>query len=176
MSTTILDARSVLENAQYRTYFPKPDAQHIYFEDSSIRGVLHVLENVEAIVTQWEHLQDNFLKINGSKLSTSPHKAWNCYTVFLTAQPAPKTQCGQLFAIEENFRSTRKLARAGVKTKADMEVALGPLLPLRRLLSLQSDDVNAMLESRLGGAETPLAGIVAKADPNQIAAALIASQ
>lgn len=175
MSTTAQDARSILEGANYRTLFPKPDAKSFYFEDSTVLGVLYVVESVAALIDDWEQLQDTFLRSNAHRLAVSPHKAWNCYTVLLTTQAPGKVESGQLFNIEENFRATRKIARGGLKSRSDIEVAIAPLLPLRRLLSLHSDDVKSTLMTRLGGSGNPISGVLKDLDPKQIANSVIAS-
>lgn len=174
MSNTTTDSRSILQAAGYRTHFPRPDTPYFYFEDESILGVLHVLSEVENVIDDWEHLQDTFLRTNATLLATSTFKAWNCYTVLLTPAQATKKQRTELFTIEENFRGTRKIARAGVVTRDDLEDALAPLLPLRRLLSLQSEDARDTLRARLGDDDDPVLGILSDADPNEIAAAIVA--
>lgn len=172
MASTLLDARSLLEGAGYVTVLPSSISTVLHFEDTSVLGALHVLASVEQITRQWEELQDSFLRENATRLAFDPLKAWNCYTVLLTPEVPAKSDASRLFAIEENFRGTRKLVRSGVTTRPDVEAALAPLLPLRRLLSLRHDDAKARLASRLGGDKSPLRALLSDTDPNELLALL----
>lgn len=173
MSSVLLDAMAVLEKYGYRTQLPGPTAAWFCFEDSNILGVLHVLDSVEMVVGQWEVLQDRFLRENGRRLSEEPLKAWNCYTILLTPEDARDTRAGTLSSIEEDFRGTRKLVRAGVATKADLETALAPILPLRHVRLLAPEAVKDRLGSRLENLGTPLSAVLADTSIETIAAALV---
>ena len=48
-------------------------------------------------------------------------------------------------AIEEDFKTARKIARASVSTREALETALGPLLPLKRVARLEDVDIRARL-------------------------------
>lgn len=173
MPDILLDARTALESAGYRTLFPQPDAKFFYFEDANILGVVYSLESVELLLKEWEHLQDRFLRENGTRLSTDPVKAWNCYTVLLTSDKANNVEASRLFAIEEDFRGTRKIVGAGVTSKSDISQALAPLLPLRRVLSLAPEDIKDRLGSRLGGPTAPLFALLTDIESSAIASNLV---
>lgn len=176
MSNALAEARAILDSAGYRTMTPHPSADHIYFEDGSILGALYVLDSISSIVTTWESLQDAFLTTNAVRLNADPLKAWNCYTAFLTAAPPSKADMSTLANIEEDFRGTRKLVRAGVMTRGEIETALAPLLPLRRLLTLAPDDIKARLASRLGEPGSPLQSLLSTLAVDSVAAALLEQQ
>jgi len=56
--------------------------------------------------------------------------------VHLTDVEASATELQALFDIEEDFTSTRKIARAGLATAADVQRALYPLIPIQNLLKM----------------------------------------
>lgn len=176
MANTLAEARAVLDAAGYRTLIPQPTASHFFFEDMSVLGALYVLGTVKELVDQWESLQDAFLRDNAPRLVVDPFKAWNCYTAFLTADLPATNDASTLFAIEEDFRGSRKVVRAGVGSRADIETALAPLLPLRRLLTLAPDDIKIRLSSRLGEPGSPLQSLLTDASPAKIAAALLEAE
>jgi len=176
MSSILLDARGALEAGGYRTLIPQPDATLLLFEDATVLGVLHVLETVQHIFSGWQGLQDLFLREHGPRLVADPFKAWNCYTVLITPEFADKSQSSALFGIEEDFRATRKIVRAGVSTRLEIEAALSPLLPLKRVLALQIEDVKKRLGDRLGGPGSPLYALLSATEPARIAAALVGNQ
>lgn len=176
MANILLDAQSILEIGGYRTLVPNPASQHLYFEDSNVLGAVFVLDSVAAIVQQWQELQDNFLQQNGQRLAFDALKAWNSYSVFLTAQASAERDASTLSVIEENFRGTRKLVRASIKSKLDAEKALAPLLPLRQFPSFTSEDVKERLASRLGEPGSALRALVSSAEAADIAASLMDSE
>lgn len=173
MSNLLLDVRAVLEEMGYQTFAESPDAESALFEDSVLLGVLVVLESPSAILEQWEPYQDRFLRDNARRLSIDPYKAWNSYTILLTEAPADKVTTAALFAIEEDFRGTRKIVRAGVSTRAAIEAALSPIAPLQRLLSITPDDIKDRLSGRLGDIAHPLRSLLTDTPATDIASALL---
>lgn len=176
LSNTLEEVRAVLDAAGYRTLMPQPTVPSLYFEDLSVLGVVYVVDTVQQLLSGWEHLQDSFLRDNASRLVVDPFKAWNCYSVFLTDEQPAKNDASALFSIEEDFRGTRKIVRAGVSTRHDIERALAPLLPLRRLLTLAPDDIKARLASRLGVPGAPLQGLLLDTKVEQVAASLLEAE
>lgn len=173
MSSLLLDARAVLEEMGYQTFSPSPDAETVLFEDSVLLGVLAVLDSPSAVLERWETVQDGFLRDNARRLSIDPHKAWNSYTVLLTESPADRATTAAFFAIEEDFRGTRKIARAGVSTRSSIESSLSPMLPLRRLLSIAPEDIKDRLSARLADIGQPLQTLLTDASATTIASALL---
>ena len=117
MSRLIDDVRTELEAAGFATLLPRPDSLALHFEDISIMGQIRVLGSADEIVAKWQVVQDEFLKHNAPRFLRDATKAWNLYTILLTAQtPAPEV-AARLFSIEDDFRGSRKIARAGVTTR-----------------------------------------------------------
>jgi hypothetical protein len=126
MSKLLLGVRGVLSEAGYQTVSV---GSSLLFEDASILGVFYEVDTVEEMLSNWESLQDRFLKECAPRLIVDPLKAWNCYTVLLTGEAADRKQASTLHQIEEDFRGTRKIIRDGVATRAEIETALAPLIP-----------------------------------------------
>lgn len=176
MTNILLDARQLLDDAGYRTLLAEPNATFFYFEDLNVLGVVHAIPSVSGLLTEWEALQDAFLRDNAARLAADALKAWNCYSVFLSSGPCVGNQASLLFSIEENFRGTRKLARAGLGTRLDVEGALASLLPLRRVLPLAQTDIRARLESRLAQHGSALALLLTEVPTKSICESLLESQ
>ncbi len=133
------EIRSVLELGGYRTARGPATLNAIYFEDATIVGVVFLYDSVSDLVGSWEKQQDSFLGSNSHAIRSNPIKAWNIYTVHLTSDHGQPQQLSEAFGIEQDFRGTRKIVRAGLSKKADVREALLPYCPysigprLRRL-------------------------------------------
>jgi hypothetical protein len=75
-------------------------------------------------------------------------KAWNVYSVFLTAEQ-PSYRQRAIERIEEDFALTRKIARAAIRTTDDLESALLPLTAVKAQPSLADANFEARLRTRL---------------------------
>lgn len=169
MNTLLDEARSLLESAGYATHAIQPDAPSVHFEDECLLGFVRVFESAEKIVSGWHEEQDSFLRWNASSLLRAPVKAWNLYAVFLTRAPAPEETARALFSIEEDFQSTRKIARGGIRTREELAIVLGPLLPIQTRVSLVQADVRARLLDRLGPEGSARRLLLSSARPEDIA-------
>lgn len=103
-------------------------------------------------------------------------KAWNLYTVFLSPAPCSTETTRLLFAMEEDFRGTRKIARAGLTGRDDIELALAPLLPLRNLRVVGIEDATSRLEQRLGAIGQALTDLGRDVPAGAIAARLMVTK
>ena len=173
MSRLIDHVRTELEAADFATLLRRPDSLTLYFEDLSIMGQIHVFGSADEIVETWEFVQDEFLKHNASRFLRDATKAWNLYTILLTAQTPASQVAAKLFSIEDDFRGTRKIARAGVTTREDIAVALAPILPLRNVLAVRLVDAKERLVERLGAITPVLSSLVSGAPPESIVATLL---
>lgn len=169
MNTLLDDARSLLEIAGYATHATEPGEPWVYFEDECLLGFVRVYETPEQIVSGWRTEQDSFLRRNTSNLLRAPMKAWNLYGVFLTRAPASVELTRALFTIEEDFQSTRKIARGGIRTREELTIVLGPLLPVQTRVSLVQADVQRRLLDRLGPEGSARRLLLSSARPDDIA-------
>jgi hypothetical protein len=121
----------------------------VRFEDASILGFVRDFASVPLLLEGWHDAQDQFLRSSAAELRRDRRKAWNAYSFFLTAAQASEDEARALIAIEEDFRSTRKVVRAGVSTDADVDGALSVLLPIRHRVRLSAEDAVGRVADRL---------------------------
>lgn len=173
MSRLVDEARIVLEAAGFVTFANVPSPRSTTFEDLSVLGQLHVLDSADEILKDWENTQDSFLAENADRLLRDSTKAWNLYTVFLTAEVPPPDVERQLFKIEDDFRGTRKLVRAGVASRQDLLAAMAPILPFENLLTVGPVDARARLAERLASLSPALRNLGSEMSAEAIVAALL---
>ncbi len=143
------ESRSILETAGYRTVLDTSSADVCYFEDASILGAVFVHPSITSLLEQWQNSQDSFLGTHSQSLHNDPVKAWNIYTIHLTADMGNSSQVTQVFNIEQDFRGTRKVVRIGIISRSDVKEALLPLLSLQHRLTLSSRKITERLKDRL---------------------------
>src|ERR1035441_1156491 len=143
------DVEAVLLAAGYDTRMAPEPGNPLYFEDYSIFGFCVAYETVEDLITTWLRNQENFLTLHAPSLRQASQKAWNCYAVHVTAAAATERELRELLNIEEDFRSTRKIARAGLSTAGDLTRALYPLLPIQNIVRLRGEATTKDLSERL---------------------------
>lgn len=147
MNQSISAAESVLSGAGYQ--ISHRDEACFYFEDESVMGAVFVFDTVANLLENWSTIHARFLNINASNLRSAPEKAWNLYSVFLSPGLASSDQAHQLALLEEDFRATRKLGKAGVTGEDEATTALLPLLPLQNEVNLGVPDIEQDLKGRL---------------------------
>jgi hypothetical protein len=139
----------VLRDAQYDTWVSTSSSLPVTcFESVALMGFVHVFDSARTLLNEWETNQRNTLARHAAALRSAGAKAWNVYSVFLTADPAPDL-VRAIERIEEDFELTRKIARESVRTVDDVERALLPLISLRSKPSLGASNFNERLRSRL---------------------------
>jgi hypothetical protein len=143
------DVDTVLQNAGYRVVASASNPAMLFFEDHSLFGVVATYPSVEELLSGWRKTQDAFLQGHAMVLRSAAQKAWNCYTVHVTEEPANSGQRQRLFNIEEDFTSTRKIARGGITTQTDVHHALYPLLPVQNLVQMHTSREVSDLGARL---------------------------
>lgn len=143
------EARTVLETGGFRTALGVSSANTVYFEDDNIVGAVFIHPTLADLIASWEECQDRFLGSNSRALRSDPIKAWNIYTVHLTADHGFPSLMSDTFDIEQDFRGTRKIVRAGVAKRADVREALLPLLPLQHRTSITPSNISKRLKERL---------------------------
>lgn len=140
---------TVLQETGYVVQLQPTDPSTLYFEDYSLFGFVTVYESVKALLDTWERNQDSFLQTNAPFLRSASQKAWNCYTVHLAEAAATAQERQALFDVEENFTSTRKIARGSVTTESDVRQALYPLIPVQNAVRIQASPREADVSQRL---------------------------
>ena len=139
----------VLRDAQFDTWVSTITPSPVTcFENAALMGFVHVFDSARALLDEWEARQKHVLARHAAALRAAGTKAWNVYSLFLTAESAPD-QTRAIERIEEDFELTRKIARESVRTVDDVELALLPLISIRSKPSLGVSNFNDRLRSRL---------------------------
>lgn len=136
----LVETKAVLVNAGYDCVITKENTEQVYFEDECVLGFVNIFPKLSDIISNWEQVQDNFLKKAASQLKNEPQKAWNVYSVFLTSDEGKKDQIQYIHRIEEDFRGTRKIVGYNLQTREDLKRVLLPLLPIQNKIVLEQED------------------------------------
>ncbi len=155
MIDILTETEIILRDAGFETWLwtgaEKPVA---CFENAALMGFVHVFQNSEELLARWEAAQDRVLARHRAALRRAGAKAWNVYSVFLTSD-SPVRKQRLIERIEENFAQTRKIARADIKSRTDLDRALLPLLAVRASPLLGDSDFESRLRSRLSNISEP---------------------
>lgn len=169
----ISEARSLLETAGYETAMPDVGGSMFYFEDYSLMGFVSAHQSINDILNQWEAEQDSFLRRHAVRFSTAPTKAWNIYSVYLTASKIPPQMLSKLSEIEEDFRGTRKLVRSDIETRLDLKQALLTFLPIQNVVTVEAEDVLERLRDRLASVDRTLPDLITETSAKELAHRLL---
>lgn len=139
------------------------------FESAALIGFVHVFLTAAELLARWQEMQTATLSRHGPALRAAGAKAWNVYSVFLTAEQASDQQRA-VERIEEDFAMTRKIARAGVRTQDDLERTLLPLTALRAQPLISDTDFEDRLRARLKDVPpSALAAFLGTTSPEEVA-------
>lgn len=142
-------AQIVLRDAHFETWsWSGPQGPVTCFENSSVMGFAHVFESAEALMAEWQTSQKTALARHAVSLRGAGSKAWNVYSIFLTADRAPSL-ARAIERIEEDFTLTRKIARTSIRTAEDVEMSLFPLIAIRSQPMLVASNFEDRLRARL---------------------------
>lgn len=147
-----------LREAGYDTWlWNTSPASVVCFENQSLVGFVHVFPTAEMLLHSWREAQQFSLARYAAVLRPAGAKAWNVYSIFLTAGMCSATQAFQIERIEEDFALTRKIARCNVGIGADVANAILPLLPIKLSVPVTATDFVAQLRNRLRDVQPELA-------------------
>ena len=127
--------------------------QVLAFEGVTALGFIIPYPCAASLLTSWNVDAAALISEHQLNFRRAQAKAWNAYTVFLSAGPANYGEQVALNVIEEDLTGTRKIARAGIGDVEQLRTALLPLLPIQSAPSLGAVDMPA--EIRLRTTEIP---------------------
>ena len=165
---------SILQDDGYRVQENFDGISALYFEDSTIMGFASIEENHYAILQNWKRSQDEFLRLNAKSLRSSPVKAWNAYSIFLTAASCSEEEKRELYLIEEDFQGTRKIARSEVLTRDDLTRALYPILAIRNIAPLRMEEPLERLWTKVSLPPKVRDAFLSESSPEELADLLLA--
>lgn len=143
------DVEALLSKAGYRTAQHSAAPSSITFEDDSLFGFVAEYDSISSLSEGWRNTEQIFLTFHAPSLRQAAQKAWNCYSVHITADAGSESEIRSLLAIEEDFKSTRKIARAALSSRKDLVYTLAPLLPLQNVIAHERQALHPDLKSRL---------------------------
>lgn len=126
------------------------DPSMLLFEDEAIFGFVVLFDNPIELLESWRSKQALFIQKNSSTLKRAHMKSWNCYSVYLSTQPAPTSLKRFLAEIEEDLALTRKIVGDGIATQRDVQRALLSILPIQNH-AVSASTAKVDLGSRLDG-------------------------
>lgn len=131
----------------------------LIFEDATVLGYLIEFADAGELIRDWRGKEQAFLGTNSAALRRDPTKAWNVYSIFLTSEATSEEIKAHLSNVEEDLAATRKIARAGMQSRADVRRALAPLLATLRTIP-ESADTDRQLQAKLDEDERQLFGML----------------
>jgi hypothetical protein len=134
------DVDSILRSSGYRVLRNQSTHIPLSFEDHSLLGFVAEYENVYHLNKEWKRAEEIFLTRNSRSLRSASQKAWNCYSIHLTTEFCSIDEMADLLTIEEDFASTRKIARGRIVSPRDLTQALAPLLSIQNGMGIQMID------------------------------------
>ena len=138
-------ARKQLEGWGY-TIQELSDTSAFCFEDDVLVGVADVYNTPKEIIDDWRSRQEAFFRQFAAKLRTVGPKSRNGGLGLVAIESGSEDA---LIAIEEDFTSARKIARAGVDGEDALMRALLPLGPIISVPTYDQIDPLEELRSRL---------------------------
>jgi hypothetical protein len=163
-------AEAILRDAEYTTW-RWTGGRHpvVCFEDGVLMGFLHVFPDVQELVGNWQVAETTVLSAHALQLRRAGEKAWNVYSIFVTASAADVETARQVAKIEENLQRTRKMTHVGILSREQIEAALAAILPLARVQQSFEDDLEERIRKKL--ADVPRAALNAffsSAEPSDV--------
>jgi hypothetical protein len=150
MTDLLSSLQIVLQEAGYKTWLTPADRlTAVCFEDESVIGVANIFEDVDTLLSGWRAIEASFLTRFAPRLREAKDKAWNVYSIFLTAAGADENQTRELRQLEENLEQTRKIAACGLNDRTELVTAILPILPLQYQPRLDNEDLTIRLQNRI---------------------------
>jgi hypothetical protein len=140
----------VLEEAGYTVWLVSADqSTAVCFEDEAVMGFVCVFAEPEELLSRWKSVEATLLIRYASRFRAAEDKAWNVYSIFLSAKEGTDEQTREIRSIEENLERTRKIAASGLAGRADVVTALLPVLPIQYKPILEGEDFTERLKKRI---------------------------
>ncbi|AJD50325.1 hypothetical protein SAMN02744133_102468 [Thalassospira xiamenensis M-5 = DSM 17429] len=149
MTDLSIEVARTFQDAGYDTWEVTSDRGKIVcFENVVLCGFVYFFDTVDELLGEWKEREERVIRRFSPSLRQIGEKAWNTYSVFLTADSNPSASWA-IGAIEEDFQLTRKITRMGLTDSGSVKQALLPLLPLSSALELGLVDFEQRLKERL---------------------------
>ena len=125
-----------------------PTREALAFESSVCLGFVLAYDTTDQLLREWA--DDSKLVIGRHELSLrrAGEKAWNVYVVLISGGPKNKALQASLTELEEDLVGTRKIARDGILSTADLRSAFLALLPILSAPKLEAVDMPSEIRMR----------------------------
>jgi hypothetical protein len=161
MTDLLSSLQIVLQEAGYETWLTSADRYTtVCFADETVIGFASVFGDVATVLDKWRTVETACLTRFAPRLREAKDKAWNVYSIFLTADVGEDGKVGALRQIEENLENTRKIAACGLSEREGLINAILPVLPLQYQPRLDRENLTERLRTRIA-AIAPAAAQVA---------------
>lgn len=167
---TLEESLAILRDGGYAVALPDQAGSLIHFEDDCVLGFVSIERSVKAMVDSWHDKQDRFVQTQSVALERDARKAWNVYSVFICPEAASGPQLGQMNSVEEDFHVSRKIMKASIASRADVENALLPLLPIQARVQLPRANVLGRIREELRHVDPRLEALLDGASTDDIVA------
>jgi hypothetical protein len=169
----LLDTELILRDAGFKVE-RRTESNSLIFESANLLGFVCQYQAAADLIERWSADQARFLKQHAAKLRTDPLKAWNIYSIFITPEPVDSEQKQQLEDIEEDFNSTRKIARGGIGGRSELQRALLPILPISTQLVTPGTEAESLVLEKLSSEEADFFRALRAGDEQRLISAWIA--
>jgi hypothetical protein len=149
MNDLISDSVEILVAAGYAVQrIPAGNREALAFENSVCLGFVFAYDTADRLLREWADDSKGVISRYGLALRHAGEKAWNVYVVLISGGPKNETLQASLAELEEDLVGTRKIARDGVLSTADLRSALLPLLPIQSAPKLEAVDMPSEIRMR----------------------------
>jgi hypothetical protein len=140
----------VLQDAGFDTWtLHVGEVPAVGFEDEAVMGFVSLFETSDDLLAHWRRAEADLLARYAPSFRGAGEKAWNVYCAFFTAARSSDSQARAIRLIQEDLERTRKITGTALLTRADVEAALLPLLPIVSKPILEPEDPVARLRRRI---------------------------
>ena len=149
MNDLIIASAEILVAAGYaveRISAPKREA--LAFENSVCLGFVFAYDTTDQLLREGADDSKVVIGRYGLSLRRAGEKAWNVYVVLISGGPKNEALQASLTELEEDLVGTRKIARDGISSTADLRSAFLALLPIQSAPKLEAVDMPSEIRMR----------------------------
>ena len=172
MTDLISEAQLVLRNAGFETWEIKAEGvRAAAFESAALLGFVYLFESTSSLLENWRATEQATLKSFAARFKLAGDKAWNVYSIFIASDSAAGLSLSE---IEEDLSLTRKIARNGLQSTAEITKALISILPIQSMPTLTESDFSERVSAHLAGVgEFVFEALQSDSSPGDVAGMLL---
>ena len=149
MTDLITDATEILVTAGYAVErISASTRETLAFENGVCLGFVFAYEATDQLLRDWADDSKRVISRYGLSLRRAGEKAWNVYVVLISQGSKSDALQASLTELEEDLIGTRKIARDGISSTADLRSAFLALLPIQSAPKLEAVDMPSEIRMR----------------------------